>query len=130
MLAEDTRLYLKYRYILNIFRYPFGGGALYSHVGGYAHELYLDVYSDVGIVGYLLIVVFVVGTTINVWRVINKNSRFDNELKLLVLCTYTAIFAEFFIEPIVQGVPWLLCSFCIISGLISRLYKAEKCIMG
>lgn len=126
LIGEDSRLEKKQLYFVNMLKYPFGGGNLRDYVGGYAHELYLDVYSDVGVVGYVSVIAFVFISVINLWRVF-KREDVSRNFKLLSLCIYIAILIEFLLEPIIQGVPWLFCTFCFYSGLLKsvRISDAE-----
>ena len=122
---EDSRLANKLLYFSNMLEYPFGGGSLRNYVGGYAHELYLDVYSDTGVLGYVSIIIFVAFSSINAWNVMKKGNVSKN-FKLLLLCIFVSILAEFFLEPIVQGVPWMLCSFCFYSGLLKNVCISDS----
>lgn len=126
---EDSRLSNKFLYLSNMLNYPLGGGALRNYVGGYAHELYLDVYSDAGIFGYASIALFVAFSAFNALRVI-RNGNVSKNFKLLLICIFVSILIEFFLEPIVQGVPWMLCSFCFYSGLLKnvRIFDSEQMI--
>jgi len=122
---DDSRLINKYLYVRNMLKYPLGGGLLRKDIGGYAHELYLDTYSDSGILGYTLIVCFVVASVVRWWRFL-KRIALGREIKLLVLCLYLVTLIQFHLEPILQGMPWLFSSFCFYSGLISGVRK-EYC---
>lgn len=126
---EDSRLSNKILYLSNMLDYPLGGGALRNYVGEYAHELYLDVYSDAGIFGYVSIILFVAFSSFNALRVI-KNGNVSKNFKLLLICIFVSILIEFFLEPIIQGVPWMLCSFCFYSGLLKnvRISDSEQMI--
>ncbi len=123
--SEDSRLTNKWLYISNMLDYPLGGGNLRNYLGEYAHELYLDVYSDAGIFGYVSIILFVAISALNALRVI-KNGNVSKNFKLLLICIFISILAEFFLEPIMQGVPWMLCSFCFYSGLLKNVRIADS----
>ncbi|MBQ3182930.1 MAG: hypothetical protein IJB57_04620 [Clostridia bacterium] len=118
--VDDARMNTRVIYISQMLRYPFGGGQMRREIGGYAHELYLDAYNDVGMIGYLLLIGFVVSSAVRVLKLVFK-TNYDNDFKLLVLCVYIATIVEFHLEPIIQGVPWLFCAFCLFSGLIGSI---------
>lgn len=125
LISEDSRISTRFRYFANMLDYPLGGGDLRNYVGGYAHELYLDVYSDVGIIGYVAVIAFVVSGSVY-GAIVFKNGNISKDLKLLMLCVYISILAEFFLEPILQGVPWMFCTFCFYSGLLKNINIYDK----
>lgn len=124
-IVEDIRFERKISYVIHMIKFPFGGGALKAYVGGYAHELYLDVFSDVGIVGYLLVIAVVVITVINVIKFI-KMKDFAIDTKAMVLCVFMGINIVFFLEPILQGEPWFFCVFCFLSGALRKNLLIKK----
>lgn len=113
--VEDIRFERKIEYISRMLEFPFGGGHLKAVVGGYAHELYLDVLSDVGIIGYLLVTAVVIASLVNAIKTI-RTEGFSAETKCMILCVFMGILVVFFIEPILQGEPWFFCIFCFLSG--------------
>ena len=120
-ILDDSRIEFKRAYIRNMLNYPFGGGELRKALGNiYAHDLYLDVYSDVGIIGYFLICLFMICSVIRLIKVI-KNNRISNDLRLIIICVFLAILIEFMVEPIIIGVPWMLCIYCFLCGIIKPL---------
>lgn len=123
--GQDTRMENKRLYLEHFLDYPFGGGYLRSELGVYAHELYLDTYNDTGVMGYVLILVFVANSTVTAWQCIRKGD-ISNDFKLLILCVYIAVLAEFFLEPIMRGMPWMFCTFCFFSGLLKNVKTTNR----
>jgi len=117
---QDIRLNRKLIYMSRMLDFPFGGGALMASVGGHAHELYLDIYSDVGILGYAAVIAAVLTCTINVIRS-TRIRPLSVETKSLLLCVFLGVNVVFFLEPILQGSPWLFCIFCYLSGVLHGL---------
>lgn len=115
----DIRFDRKLMFISHMWEYPFGGGGLRESVGGYSHELYLDAYSDVGIVGYIVLAAVVIASVINVWKLINSN-ELDAKTKNMLLCVFLGINIVFFLEPVLQGAPWLFCIYCFLCGVVRR----------
>ncbi len=113
---EDIRFQRKMLYIANMLDYPFGGGLLREEIGGYAHELYLDAFSDVGILGYGLIIASVILCMVNVIKLI-RSKILSVESKNLLICVFLGINIVVFLEPIIQCAPWLFCAFCFLSGV-------------
>lgn len=123
----DIRFERKVTYINRMLEFPFGGGHLKSAVGGHAHELYLDVFSDVGIIGYVLVIVVVLASVVNAIKAI-RSVRLSVETRSLILCVFMGINIIFFLEPILQGEPWFFCVFCFLSGVLKdNILPKNKC---
>ena len=122
---HDQRLLHKFQYLIHMLDHPFGGDTLYNAVGEYAHELYLDVYSNAGVLAYILVILFSAISFFLVFRVIARGKT-SNDFKVLVLCLFLTFFMEFFLEPILQGLPWMFCLFCYMIGLIRNIELEEK----
>ena len=118
-MIDDIRFSRKIDYVMNMFKFPFGGGELREAVGGYAHELYLDAFSDIGFFGYILIIAVVLAVMMSVVRLI-KSEILMIETKALLLCVFLGINIVFFLEPILQGEPWIFCVFCFLSGVVNH----------
>ncbi len=112
----DIRLERKFIYLSRIFEFPFGGGHLREFVGGHAHELYLDVFSDVGIFGYCLIIAIVAASIVTAVKLI-RSKDLSSDTRCMLLCAFLGINIVFFLEPILQGEPWLFCVYCFICGV-------------
>ena len=116
---SDGRLVYKEQYLRLMLKYPFGGNKIHTIVGGYAHDLYLDTYDEIGILGLITIVAFVSISIRNMIKfILDKTIAFD--LKQLVFCTCIVSNLEFWIEPILKGMPWLLAMYCMIDGAVAR----------
>lgn len=122
-LGDDTRLEFKRAYLKYLAVYLFGGGKINNAVGGYAHDLYLDTYDEAGVFAFVFIAVVSVSSILKLLKVLkNKEIRF--ETKQILLCLYTALHLEFWIEPILAGMPWLLAAFCVIHGMVCNLSES------
>lgn len=124
-LTEDGRSERKLMYYANMF-YPenmFGGGNLrLASNNKYAHELYLDLLSDAGIFAYLITIFFVFSRTYRAVRLAaNKNSVYSKFFAVLIFGIFLSLNIEFFIEPILQGVPWLFPTFCLVCGMVDYM---------
>ena len=125
---EDSRLSSKSRYFALMGEYLWGGGYIRNKLNGaFAHELYLDTYSRAGIVPYILLIVFVFSATFRAIRLVARKELpvFTN---CLILGLFLSINIEFLIEPIMEGVPWLLPLFCILCGMTDYMatYSNEQ----
>lgn len=122
-IAEDNRLLFKTMYIQHMLQYPFGGNELRNAIGGaYAHDVLLDTYSIAGI--------FAAGAVLAMILISIKRSTsllfhhiFHRDLAVLISNVLISVFFVFSLEPILEGMPWLFMSFCIICGTMARLSK-------
>lgn len=124
---SDIRVERKLIYISRMLDFPFGGGGLRDAVGGHAHELYLDVLSDVGFIGYVLVGIVVLIGNMSAFRAFRIESL-SIETRNLILCVFVGVNIVFFLEPIIQGEPWLFCIFCFLIGVMRSqgvMYKQQ-----
>jgi hypothetical protein len=119
---DDTRFGYKLKYISLILTYPFGGGIIRRSVGNYAHDIILDTYSDVGIIGIFVLMIFLIGSIAQIIKFV-RNKNFSTESRMLVLCVNSVIFIIFFFEPILSGMQWLFCSFCFFQGVLTKVNR-------
>ncbi len=124
-LTDDTRIRSKQTYFDNMFYWGnmWGGGALRAASNNaYAHELYLDLLSDAGIIAYILSIVFVFSRTVRAVRfAFSQESKISPLISSLIFGIFLSLNIEFFIEPILQGVPWLFPTFCVVCGMVDYL---------
>lgn len=122
---DDSRLSNKMYYVEHFFDSMLGGGHIKAEFGHSAHDLYLDTYDEAGIFALLAIAVYIIGS---IWRAfkcaLNKSISF--ETRILVLCIYVIVNIQFWMEPIIRGIPWLLAAYCLIDGAVTRLLITEK----
>ncbi|MBQ9963881.1 MAG: hypothetical protein IJP14_02040, partial [Clostridia bacterium] len=123
-LDEDQRLGRKWEYLLNMWQYPFGGKHLLGQFG-YAHDIYFDTYDEAGIFGFLAVVAFMANSVGHFLKCV-KDPSLPFAFRQMVLCIYVAIYIIFFLEPVLQGMPWLFTSFCVIDGCISRMLTLHR----
>lgn len=114
---EDLRMFYKGRYLDNIFEAAFGGNKIHQIVGGYAHDLYLDTYDEIGVFGFASIVVLIVSSLKNMFR-FSFNRKINFNTRQIVFCIYLVANIEFFIEPILVGIPWFLAMYFMIDGAV------------
>lgn len=118
-LFDDSRWVMKENYLKHLLDYPLGGGHINKLFGYYAHDLLLDIYDDSGVFAAGSIIIFLLHSFVSTVRFL-RNKVFSPFSKLLVFNAVVSIMIESFIEPIYQGMPWLLASFCMIIGAVDR----------
>lgn len=124
-MEEDLRMEYKMYYIEHFWESMLGGEKLRAVYGHHSHDLYLDTYDEAGIFALIFIVFYIVkslGRAIRCAR--NKNLTF--EIRLLILCVYVVVNVQFWLEPIIRGVPWLLATYALIDGAVARLLVRER----
>jgi hypothetical protein len=112
---EDVRLARKFDYITMSLSYPFGGGYIKEHAGGYAHDLWLDTYNVAGVIPFLCLVAYTIRSIRRMIKLSFGHER--NAYSVMFLSFYIIVNIQFFIEPIIEGNVLLLTSFCIIDGM-------------
>ena len=117
---QDSRFAIKGQYIVRLLDYPLGGAHIRRSVGMYAHDILLDTYSDIGLLGCLLMAGMLLVFFLQWFRVV-RNKNLSVPCRLLMLCVYTVILFIFFMEPILAGMPWLFCSLCFFQGMITTI---------
>lgn len=122
-LNNEQRNFAKIMFLSNMLKYPFGGLHMRASYG-YAHDLLLDGYDEYGILGFVLLAMIVIVGAIRLMKVVN-NTSYDLFFRLTLLLVIIAILLEFLVEPILEGMPWLFSCYCLINGLISRLYHTK-----
>lgn len=125
-LTENSRFYFKLKYLENLKAYPWGGQHLVNKVvGSYAHDLWLDIFGDAGLLTLAAVLVYTTTAFTRLSRV-RKSSRVTGTERVALLTYTVAIFAQFLVEPIWQLAPLLLCSFVLIDGMLARFQSEES----
>ena len=124
---EDGRMNNKMLYLKHMIEYPWGGDKLRASINyRSAHDLCLDAYNEAGIFALLALIIMLYNSVKNLLLTI-KNKERNYSVRLLVLCIYLATYVEFFMEPILRGIPWLLVAFLVLEGAVKAgLDKVEQ----
>lgn len=127
-IEDDNRWGRKLLYLENMTDSFFGGLNLHDKFG-YAHDIFLDTYDESGIFALLAVIIYIVASIHRMIKCVS-NELFPFELRQIILCVYLAIYLQFMTEPILQGMPWLFASFCLIDGSLSRIIAYKKRASG
>lgn len=119
-IAHNDRMEYASEVLKMIPQYPFGN-LNYKH---YAHNFWLDVARQTGIIPALLFVLFTLMSLKNAVKLFN-NKFIDTNYKCLLIPMFLAYFVVFFTEPIYEGAPLLLSCFCYISGGLKNVCGSE-----
>lgn len=119
-LAENGRFYYKKEYLKNALLYPWGGSHLLEDVvGAYAHDLWLDMMDEAGIITALAILNYTIIACFRILILCGKK-RIPQDEKIALYSYAVIIYAQFFAEPIWQGSPMLLLFFIFVDGMLSK----------
>lgn len=106
-------------YLENMLQYPFGGNHIRVDLGvGYAHDLWLDVYDDAGILAMALLCCYTVGMIARLLHYFRRNK--DYNTRLLVGGVMLTVLVSFLTEPILAACPINLAMFCLIDGMLAQ----------
>lgn len=120
-LEDDSRLDNKIFYLKNISSSWFGGDKIRMMYGGRsAHDLYLDTHNESGIFALISLLSVSVISVCNLVRIM-KRTDLSFVSRQMILCIYLACHIEFFVEPIMRGMPWLYAAFCILDGAVRAI---------
>ncbi len=124
-ITEDPRFEYKQLYLEHLWEYPFGGlhiRTMYSH---YAHDLYLDTYDQYGVVVFMATVAYIISSIIRLIKAL-RHPMLSFRTKQLVLCIYVLLNIQFWLEPVMAGMPFLLVAYCLIDGVMSRFLANQS----
>jgi len=108
-----------------LFDYPMGGYRMYLGGLKYAHNLWLDVLFATGLIPFIFLSLFSINVSINVYKLI-KLASLPISLRLLLFGIYAGYILNFMVEPILEGVPIMFVSFCLISGMLSKFLILQR----
>lgn len=114
---HDPR-YDAWRTIISNFNENLFGGRKIDLDVNFAHNLWLDVFYDAGIIPLILLVIFTITSLISLFKLLKL--ELPNIYKGLVIGLYTAFFLTFAVEPILQGFTVYFTFFCFLIGIIQR----------
>ena len=126
---DDTRLAHKAAYLERFFDHPWGGNHIKADYGHHAHDLYLDTYDESGIFALIAVIAYIVVSISRAIRFI-RNKKFTEQTRMLVFCTYLICNIQFWMEPIMSGIPWLFAAYCFIDGAVSYLLLKGENVRG
>lgn len=113
---EDGRWTQMQKTLDVMFLYPFGN----MPVEGYAHNLFLDIAREAGIIPMILIMLYCFSTLMTTIKVIRLRA-YSYELRIMIAVMKICIFAAFMIEPVIQGRIYVFMLSCLIDGMIYSL---------
>ena len=108
--------------ILNLLPlYPFGK----SPYDNYAHNLWVDVAKDAGVIPFILYTLFTIGTIFLIIK-IYREKTISKENKIVIISVVVVFLIVFFTEPILEGAPIFFGIFAYIIGGIQSIIMRKK----
>lgn len=123
---EDTRMEAKLYHLQNMARHLFGGANIRKEFG-YAHDILLDTYDEAGVFALMGMIGYLIVSIMHFVKCL-KDKSLPFGFRNIVLCVYTIVYLDFMVEPILQGMPWLFATFCLIDGYVSRILSYNKAV--
>lgn len=122
--SEDPRFLVYGKVLKQMFKYPFGGYKM--DIGlNYAHNLWLDVLYSTGIIPFFLLATFTFLCIKNIVYILKKGNI--NKLFIfLIFSIYVGYLLNFMVEPILEGVPYMFLSFCLLNGMVKKYFDLIK----
>lgn len=121
---NSLRARAKWNYLKNLPASLFGGEHLRRRFG-YAHDLLLDGYDAYGLMGAALLFGTLIDGAVRLYRLLRRTDA-DRFFKTATLALYLAIWAEFTLEPILEGMSWLFCTYCLLNGLLGGMEYEQR----
>lgn len=122
---EDSRSQLLFTVLERIFEHPLGNVDQYYDTFHYAHNFWVDIGRQVGILPMVLYIIYTIIVFKDVYK-IHRASDIKINTKILIVGVYFSCISIFMIEPILEGNPWLFYSLCIIDGGINTLVERRN----
>ncbi|MEK3987463.1 hypothetical protein MHB77_29460 [Paenibacillus sp. FSL K6-3166] len=97
--------------------HPFGGKLTVLPLS-YAHNMWLDVGHEAGLIPMILLLVFTLLSLKKLIFILKSDSPLD--IKIIFICFFVAFFVTFFLEPIMEGWFYYFNIFCFVFGVLSR----------
>jgi hypothetical protein len=120
---DDPRITAWRESFYGIFENPLGGKK--TNLGlDFAHNLWLDVGYEVGIIPFILLLILTILSLISLRKFLRSNHPVM--LKSLIISLYTAFFITFLLEPVIQAWFTYFNLYCFILGIIQRLNFENK----
>lgn len=122
---DSGRSELRIKYLSHFFDYLWGGGKIHDIVGNYAHDLWLDVYDEAGLISFILIILY---TIIFGCRLIKNifNKSVSINFRMMSVALLVCCIAQLFLEPIMEACRAYMFGVCMIHGSLEMIEKGKN----
>lgn len=117
--SDSSRVKAQIEAIKQLPEFPFGGN--FDKIAGlnYAHNMWLDVARQAGIIPFTLLLMFFLFNIKSLVEIL-KDQNTNRKFKMLLIGLYCAVFLNFLVEPVLQGAATTFSYFVIIMGIINQ----------
>ncbi len=115
--ADNYRWDSLARGLVNVFTHPFGG---LKSIAFY-HNMWLDVGRVSGVIPFAMLIFYTIVTNVHALKIF-KDKNQPIWFRYLLLCVFLGIQMNFFMEPILEGVPDFFFVFLMINGMVECYY--------
>ena len=122
-LQNDSRIDSWGTVLSGLFKYPLGGKGPDLRAG-YAHNLWLDVGYEGGLIPFILLLSFTIVSLYAVYRFLKTDHPVY--FKGITISLLTALGIIFFLEPVLQGITVLFMFYCFLVGVIFKVNYLSK----
>lgn len=124
----DSSRWEYYGVFLNTFyQYPFGvnlaGDDILSFP--YMHNVWLDIYIQVGLIPSILFIFFTLSSVRNVTKIMG-NANASITVKISISAVLIGLLTNFMVEPIINANIYYFLTFCLLAGVVKSYLNVEK----
>lgn len=120
MLSDTPRSELWFIYIKEMPNYLLGGYNILQKASYYSHTLWLDIYDAFGIFAFIFSIIITILAIKTVYRLFKSRFIAFSD-KIFIISTFCVLFAQFCLEPVIQGCLFVFEYFCIFISIVLKL---------
>lgn len=114
--GNNIRLLYARNILVRLFKYPMGNMP-YPH---YAHNLWVDVAKETGIIPLIMYSLFSI-LSLKTVIYIFMSKKIEKDLKIFIVSLTVAYYIAFFTEPIMIGAPYIFANYCFLIGFLTSV---------
>lgn len=122
---NEPRFITQLKVLGQVFEHPFGDKKIDLYGLDYAHNMWLDTLYSVGIFPFIFLSIYSLLTIRRILKII-KNRYLSIEDTLILFSVTAAVNINFFLEPILEGLPYYFVLMCMINGVAFGKYSIEN----
>ncbi len=129
---NDPRITTQIYVLQHLFDYPLGGCKLILPMNEgtltrmeYAHNLWLDTVYRVGIIPFFVLLIYTIIQIIKIFS-IATSKMIDEKMKYFIIPVSVAIFVQYSMEPIMEGIVWIFIAGSFVNGYMNQIIMQVK----
>ena len=126
--VNTSRVDITFKYMSEMFDFPFGGSEIAKHTHLLAHNFVLESYDMYGIFFFVPMIILLV---LIVYRILLiHNIKYKSDVAFLLLAMYVSVFVQIMLEPVIGGYPQLVWVLFLIDGVTIPYLKDIRTIQN